>query len=122
MAHSLPALAYAFDALEPHIDAQTMQFHHEKHHGTAVETLNKAVTGSDAEHKTLEDLLANISAYPVARNSAGSHYNHSLFWQILAPAGIQPSGDLAAAGVSDVGHHGRPASNSGTGPDDPRPR
>ncbi len=97
MVHLHPALPYAFNALEPYIDAQTMQFHHEKHHGTAVDNLNKAIAGSDAENKPLEELLANISAYPAARNSAGSHYNHSFFWKILGPAGTHPSGDMAAA-------------------------
>lgn len=99
MAHSLPALAYAFDALEPHIDAQTMQIHHDKHHQAYVDNLNKALAGSDGENKTLEELMANISAYPAAvRNNGGGHYNHTLFWTILGPnAGGQPSGELAGA-------------------------
>lgn len=98
MIHSQPTLTYAFDALEPYIDAQTMQFHYVKHHGTAVDTLNKAIAGTDAEHKTLEGLLANISAYPATtRNSAGSHYNHSQFWQVLSPVKTTPSAELAAA-------------------------
>ena len=99
MAHSLPALPYAFEALEPHIDAQTMQIHHDKHHQAYVDNLNKALTGSDGESKTLEELMANISAYPAAvRNNGGGHFNHSLFWTILGPsAGSQPSGDLATA-------------------------
>ena len=99
MAHSLPALPYAFEALEPHIDAQTMQIHHDKHHQAYVDNLNKALTGSDGESKTLEELMANISAYPAAvRNNGGGHYNHTLFWTILGPsAGSQPSGDLATA-------------------------
>lgn len=99
MAHSLPALPYAFEALEPHIDAQTMQIHHDKHHQAYVDNLNKAIAGSDAEGKTLEELMANISAYPAAvRNNGGGHYNHTLFWTILGPnAGGQPSGDLATA-------------------------
>jgi Fe-Mn family superoxide dismutase len=99
MAHSLPALSYAFDALEPHIDAQTMQIHHDKHHQAYVDNLNKALAGSDGENKTLEELMANISAYPAAvRNNGGGHYNHSLFWTVLGPnAGGAPSGDLATA-------------------------
>jgi Fe-Mn family superoxide dismutase len=97
MAHLHPALSYAFDALEPHIDAQTMQFHYYKHHQSAVETLNKAIAGTEAENKTLEEILLNVSAYPYARNSAGSHYNHSQYWKILAPTGTQPSAELVDA-------------------------
>jgi Fe-Mn family superoxide dismutase len=98
MAHSLPALPYAYDALEPHIDAQTMQIHHGKHHQAYVDNLNKALAGTDGEGKTLEELLANISAYPAAvRNNGGGHYNHTLFWSVLGPGGGAPSGDLAAA-------------------------
>ena len=99
MAHTLPALNYAFEALEPHIDAQTMQIHHGKHHQAYVDNLNKAIAGTDAETKTLEELMANISAYPVAvRNNGGGHYNHTLFWSILGPnAGGTPTGDLATA-------------------------
>ncbi len=99
MAHTLPALNYAFEALEPHIDAQTMQIHHGKHHQAYVDNLNKAIAGTDAETKTLEELMANISAYPVAvRNNGGGHYNHTLFWSILGPnTGGTPTGDLATA-------------------------
>ena len=99
MAHSLPALPYAFDALEPHIDAQTMQIHHDKHHQAYVDNLNKALAGTDGEGKSLEELMANISAYPAAvRNNGGGHYNHTLFWTVLGPnAGGQPSGDLGNA-------------------------
>ena len=98
MAHSLPALPYAPEALEPHIDAQTMQIHHGKHHQAYVDNLNKALAGTDAEHKTLEELMANISAYPAAvRNNGGGHYNHTLFWTILGPNGGSPSGDLSTA-------------------------
>lgn len=98
MAHSLPALPYGFDALEPYIDAQTMQIHHGKHHQAYVDNLNKALSGTDGEGKTLEELMANISAYPVAvRNNGGGHYNHTLFWTILGPNGGAPSGDLAEA-------------------------
>jgi len=99
MAYSLPPLPYSFDALEPHIDATTMEIHHDRQHKGYVDNLNKAIAGTDAEGKTLEELMANISAYPTAvRNNGGGHFNHSLFWSILAPnAGGQPSGDLAQA-------------------------
>ena len=98
MSYTLPALPYAFDALEPHIDAQTMQIHHDKHHQAYVDNLNKALAGTDGENKTLEELMANISAYPAAvRNNGGGHYNHSLFWEVLGNNGSQPTGDLAAA-------------------------
>lgn len=98
MAHLLPELPYAFDALEPHIDAQTMQIHHGKHHQAYVDNLNKALAGTDGEGKTLEELMANISAYPAAvRNNGGGHYNHTLFWSILGANGGAPSGDLANA-------------------------
>lgn len=99
MAHTLPALSYAFDALEPHIDAQTMQIHHGKHHQAYVDNLNKALAGTDSENKTLEELMASMSSYPAAvRNNGGGHYNHTLFWSILGPnAGGQPTGDLATA-------------------------
>jgi len=99
MAFSLPDLPYAYDALEPHIDAQTMQIHHGKHHQAYVDNLNKALAGTDGENKTLEELMANISAYPAAvRNNGGGHYNHTLFWTVLGPnAGGQPTGELAEA-------------------------
>jgi Fe-Mn family superoxide dismutase len=92
-------LHYAFDALEPHIDAQTMQIHHDKHHQAYVDNLNKALDGSDGMNKTLEELMANISAYPVAvRNNGGGHFNHTLFWTMLSPnGGGAPTGDLAKA-------------------------
>jgi superoxide dismutase, Fe-Mn family len=99
MEHTLPALTYAFDALEPHIDAQTMQIHHGKHHQAYVDNLNKALAGTDGADKSLEELMANISKYPIAvRNNGGGHYNHSLFWTILGPnAGGEPQDDLAVA-------------------------
>lgn len=98
MAHILPALTYAFDALEPHIDAQTMQIHHDKHHQAYVDNLNKALAGTGDEDKTLEELMDNISNYPAAvRNNGGGHYNHTLFWSILGPAPTQPGGDLLTA-------------------------
>ena len=98
MAHTLPALPYAFDALEPHIDALTMQIHHDKHHQAYVDNLNKALAGTNDEGKTLEQLMSNISAYPPAvRNNGGGHYNHSLFWSILGTGAAQPTGALAKA-------------------------
>lgn len=98
MTHSLQPLPYAFDALEPHIDAQTMQIHHDKHHQAYVDNLNKALAGTGGEDKTLEELMANISAYPVAvRNNGGGHYNHTLFWNILGNNGSKPTGALADA-------------------------
>jgi len=99
MAHTLPALPYATNALEPHIDAQTMEIHHGKHHQAYVDNLNKALEGTDAANLSLEDLMKNISKYPAAvRNNGGGHYNHSLFWTILGP-GTQsgPEGKLADA-------------------------
>jgi Fe-Mn family superoxide dismutase len=98
MAHTLPALNYAFDALEPHIDALTMQIHHDRHHQAYVDNLNKALAGTDGEGKSLEELMANISAYPAAvRNNGGGHWNHTLFWEILGANGSQPTGALADA-------------------------
>lgn len=98
MAHTLPALPYAFDALEPHIDALTMEIHHDRHHKAYVDNLNKAIEGTDAENLSLEDLMANISKYPAAvRNNGGGHFNHTLFWEILSNNGAQPSEKLAAA-------------------------
>lgn len=99
MAFELPALPYASDALEPHIDKATMEIHHGKHHNAYVTNLNNAIAGSDAESKSLEDLQANISQYsPAVRNNGGGHYNHSLFWTVIGPnGGGQPSGELANA-------------------------
>lgn len=99
MAFTLPPLPYAPNALEPHIDARTMEIHHGKHHNAYVTNLNKAIEGSDAEKLSIEDICKNVSKYAVAvRNNGGGHYNHSLFWTILGPkAGGQPSGALADA-------------------------
>ena len=99
MAFTLPALPYAFNALEPHIDAKTMEIHHDKHHQAYVTNLNKAIEGSDAEKMSIEDICKNISKYPAAvRNNGGGHYNHDMFWKIMAPnAGGEPSGALADA-------------------------
>ncbi|MBD1427992.1 MULTISPECIES: superoxide dismutase [Sphingobacterium] len=99
MAFELEALPYANDALEPHIDRETMEIHHDRHHQAYVDNLNKAIAGTDAENASLEDILANISKYPAAvRNNGGGHYNHKLFWSILGPnAGGEPTGELADA-------------------------
>lgn len=110
MAHTLPNLPYGFEALEPHIDTQTMQIHHGKHHAAYVNNLNKALEGKpDLESKSIEELIAKISAVPeniraAVRNNGGGHYNHSLFWEILGPkAGGQPTGELAEAIKADFG-------------------
>lgn len=105
MAFELPKLPYAFNALEPHIDAKTMEIHHDKHHQAYVTNLNKAIEGTDAEKLSIEDICKNISKYPAAvRNNGGGHYNHSLFWEIMAPnAGGMPTGDLAKAIETDLG-------------------
>jgi Fe-Mn family superoxide dismutase len=99
MAFTLPALPYAFNALEPHIDARTMEIHHGKHHNTYVTNLNNATAGTDAEKLSIEEICKNISKYPAAvRNNGGGHYNHSLFWTILGPnAAGKPSGAVAEA-------------------------
>ena len=95
----LPKLSYELNALEPHIDAKTMEIHHGKHHQAYVNNLNAAISGSDQEGKSIEDLLANISKLsPAVRNNGGGHYNHSLFWEVIGPNGTgAPSGKLAAA-------------------------
>ncbi len=105
MAFTLPQLPYAFDALEPHVDARTMEIHHGKHHAAYVNNLNAALAGTDGENLSLEDLQKNISKYPVAvRNNGGGHYNHSLFWELMSPnGGGAPSGALAAAINAELG-------------------
>ena len=99
MAFELPALPYATDALEPNIDATTMEIHHGKHHNAYVTKLNGAVEGTDAEGKSLDELMSMISKLPAAvRNNGGGHYNHSLFWTVMGPnGGGTPSGELAGA-------------------------
>jgi Fe-Mn family superoxide dismutase len=99
MAFELPALAYATDALEPHIDKTTMEIHHGKHHQAYVTNLNKALEGKPEANSSIEDIVKNISKYPAAvRNNGGGHYNHSLFWTVLGPnKGGEPTGDLAKA-------------------------
>jgi Fe-Mn family superoxide dismutase len=103
MAFTLPALPYAHDALEPHIDALTMQIHHGKHHQAYVDNLNKAIAGTPNENKSLEELVkAAGTISPAVRNNGGGHWNHSFFWELLAPnAGGQPTGALADA-INDV--------------------
>lgn len=99
MAFELPKLNYSFDALEPHIDAQTMEIHHGKHHAGYVAKLNAAVEGTEAQNMPLEEIMKNISKFSTAiRNNGGGHFNHSLFWTIMSPnGGGQPSGELAKA-------------------------
>lgn len=99
MAFTLPKLEYAYNALEPHIDARTMEIHHTKHHQTYIDNLNKAIAGTDAEKLSIEDICKKVSQYSVVvRNNGGGHYNHSLFWQWMAPyAGGEPVGEVAQA-------------------------
>ena len=99
MAFELPKLPYAYTALEPHIDAKTMEIHHSKHHNAYVTNLNAAIANTDTEKLSIEDMCKNISKYPMpVRNNGGGHFNHSLFWSVMAPnAGGAPTGDLAAA-------------------------
>jgi superoxide dismutase, Fe-Mn family len=99
MAFSLAPLPYANNALEPHIDATTMEIHHDRHHNAYVTNLNNAVAGKPEESLSIEEIVKNISKYPApVRNNGGGHYNHTFFWNILAPnAGGKPTGDLATA-------------------------
>lgn len=99
MSFELPKLDYAYTALEPHIDARTMEIHHTKHHQAYVNNLNAAIAGTELEGKSLEDILKGISkASPAVRNNGGGHWNHSFFWKIMAPnAGGAPTGDVASA-------------------------
>ena len=107
MAFTLPPLPYAYDALEPAIDSETMTFHHDKHHQAYVDNLNKAVDADAAlQGRSLEELFASISTAPRAvRNNGGGHWNHALFWELLAPVGQggEPSAELAAAIDRDLG-------------------
>jgi Fe-Mn family superoxide dismutase len=99
MSFTLPPLPYAFDALEPHIDARTMEIHHDKHHAGYTSKLNDAINGTPNEGKSIEDILKIVDQLgPGVRNNGGGFYNHSLFWEIMGPnAGGNPSGELAAA-------------------------
>ncbi|PKQ65624.1 superoxide dismutase [Labilibaculum filiforme] len=105
MAFELPELPYAYDALEPHIDARTMEIHHSKHHAGYTNNLNAALAGTAAEGKSIEDILANISKQSVAvRNNGGGFFNHDLFWQVMSPkGGGKPSGSLLGAIEKDFG-------------------
>ncbi|MDL5049254.1 superoxide dismutase [Oscillatoria amoena NRMC-F 0135] len=106
MPFTLPNLPYAFNALEPHIDARTMEIHHGKHHNAYVTNLNNAIANTDADKLSIEEICKNISKYPVAvRNNGGGHYNHSLFWIIMgANSGGTPTGALADAINSSFGN------------------
>ncbi|MBK7433323.1 MAG: superoxide dismutase [Chitinophagaceae bacterium] len=99
MSFTLPALPYTHEALEPHIDTRTMQIHHGKHHQAYVDNLNKAIAGTEHENKTLEQLVATAgSISPAVRNNGGGHWNHTFFWESMAPnAGGAPTGKLADA-------------------------
>jgi Fe-Mn family superoxide dismutase len=105
MSFTLPQLPYAYTALEPHIDARTMEIHHTKHHQAYINNLNAAIEGTDAAGKDLIEILNNISTYsPAIRNNGGGHYNHTLFWEIMSPnGGGVPSGKLAEAIQNDLG-------------------
>ena len=104
MAFTLPALPYAPDALEPHIDKQTMEIHHGKHHQAYVDNLNKAIAGTEHENKSLEQLIASAGKIsPAVRNNGGGHWNHSFFWELLSSKGNKPSGKLADAINSTFG-------------------
>ncbi|MCM3215369.1 superoxide dismutase [Niallia taxi] len=112
MSFSLPQLPYAYDALEPHIDKETMNIHHTKHHNTYVTNLNNALEGNaELLSKTVEEIVSNLDAVPEAartavRNNGGGHANHSLFWEVISPnGGGQPSGDLASAIDSKFGSY-----------------
>ena len=98
MAFELPNLPYAHDALEPHIDQQTMEIHHGKHHAGYTKKLNAAIEGTDMAGKSIEDILANVGDNAAVRNNGGGYYNHCLFWEVMSPnGGGQPSGELADA-------------------------
>lgn len=98
MAFELPALPYAYDALEPHIDARTMEIHHTKHHNAYTTNLNAAIAGTELEGASIEKILQNCKDKPAVRNNGGGYWNHNLFWEILGPnGGGTPSGDLGKA-------------------------
>ncbi|MFO0902056.1 MAG: superoxide dismutase [Pirellulales bacterium] len=109
MAFTLPALPYAYNALEPHIDARTMEIHHTKHHQAYITNVNNAIAGTPLESKTVEALIADLASVPenirgVVRNNGGGHANHSLFWTVIGPnAGGEPTGELAAAINNELG-------------------
>ena len=98
MAFELPKLPYAYDALEPHIDAMTMEIHHSKHHNAYTTNLNAAIAGTELEGKSIEEILMACKDKPAVRNNGGGFWNHKLFWEVMAPnAGGHPTGDVAAA-------------------------
>jgi len=98
MSFELPKLPYAYDALEPHIDARTMEIHHGKHHAAYTTNLNAAIAGTDLEGKTIEELMKLCKDKPAVRNNGGGFYNHNLFWEVMSPnGGGNPSGALAEA-------------------------
>ncbi|HAN17631.1 MAG: superoxide dismutase [Bacteroidetes bacterium GWC2_33_15] len=105
MSFELPKLAYAYNALEPYIDAMTMEIHHTKHHAAYTNNLNNAIKDSENENKSIEEILKNISKYPmVVRNNGGGYYNHNVFWEIMSPnGGGEPKGDLLQAILKDFG-------------------
>ncbi|MEP6464923.1 MAG: superoxide dismutase [Parafilimonas sp.] len=104
MAFTLPPLPYAYNALAPHIDEETMKIHHDKHHQAYVDNLNKAIEGTGHENKSLEELVAGAGKIsPAVRNNGGGHWNHSFFWEILSKDGSQPSGSLSEAINSTFG-------------------
>ncbi|HKK88317.1 MAG TPA: superoxide dismutase [Saprospiraceae bacterium] len=107
MAFQLPDLPYAYDALTPHIDEETMKIHHGKHHAGYTKKLNAAIEGTDAEGKSIEDILANVSNYSVGvRNNGGGFYNHSLFWTVMGPnGGGNPDGDVGSQINADFGSY-----------------
>jgi superoxide dismutase, Fe-Mn family len=112
MAYEVPALAYGFDALEPHIDAKTMEIHHDKHHQAYVDNANKALEGTEWADKPVEDVLKSLDQLPEdkrapVRNNAGGHANHTLFWEIMGPGGGgEPGGALGEAIASTFGDYG----------------
>jgi Fe-Mn family superoxide dismutase len=105
MSFELPKLAYAYDALEPLIDARTMEIHHTKHHAAYTTNLNNLIAGTDLEGKSIEEVLANVEKYPAGvRNNGGGYYNHNLYWEVLTPGGAkEPKGELKDAIVRDFG-------------------
>lgn len=108
MAYSLPELNFDYSALEPHIDARTMEIHHSKHHNAYISKVNAAISGSELESRTIEELIANLSEVPedkrgAVRNNGGGHANHTLFWSILSPESSSPSGALASAIDAELG-------------------
>ena len=109
MAFQLPNLPYAYDALEPHIDARTMEIHHGKHHAGYTNKLNAAIEGTDLEKMKIEDILANVSKYSTAvRNNGGGYFNHNLYWKFMSPeGGGEPEGALAEAIAKDFGSFGQ---------------